>query len=187
MAQKLTIFHISGTITLPDGTPLSGVALTVSGLDQPVVTGANGTFDIELPEGWAGSITPSCPMYGFVPASFEYPSLAESKTGQNFQASPMLTLSGERLTEKAWIITKSYCRVSVTMDKTEPLAHEFVLLKKTGSSEFQTVQTFTAADFSNNTWTYLDMNVEEDRTVSYRVTVKNRAGTVIYRSPDTTL
>lgn len=186
-ARKLALYHITGTITLPDGSPLAGVTLTVSGLDQVITTGADGRFDVELPDGWSGTVTPSCPMYDFIPAGLEYDSLAESKNGQNFQANPILNLSGERLTEKAWIVTKSYCRLKLTMARPEPSAGECVLQKKTGGSEFQTVQTFSATDFMNGEWTFVDMDVEENQPATYRVTVKDAAGNVIYRCPEISL
>jgi protocatechuate 3,4-dioxygenase beta subunit len=74
---------ISGTVTL-NSTGLAGV--TLSGLPGGPSTGVNGTYAVLVPEGWAGTVTPTLAGYAFAPASRTYSNVTAALMSENYTA-----------------------------------------------------------------------------------------------------
>jgi len=80
------VFGISGKVTFltAEGSPMSGVTLTFSGLEGTVTTDAQGDYSRIVPSGWSGAVTPSKSNYGFSPTSRTYSNVTTSQTNQNY-------------------------------------------------------------------------------------------------------
>ena len=75
--------RVAGTV-LAAGSPLSGVL--VSGLPGGPVTNSSGVYDVIVPAGWSGTVTPSLEGYTFEPASRIYTTLTADQLAQDFAA-----------------------------------------------------------------------------------------------------
>ncbi|MCX7045566.1 MAG: FG-GAP-like repeat-containing protein [Candidatus Sumerlaeota bacterium] len=119
--QNFTAFnevvHISGAIVLASGdSPASVTIAAVPSTDTvttaspvpgavTIITTAAGTYDLTLPYGWSGTVTPSRTGFGFVPINRSYAFLITDATTQTFTAGPLLTISGSVLTPVSAVTT----------------------------------------------------------------------------------
>lgn len=78
--------EITGTVT-GGGGGLSGVALSTTGEGGSDTTGAGGNYELNVPENWSGTLTPSKSGYTFTPSSRDYSSLSEDTDSQDFTGS----------------------------------------------------------------------------------------------------
>lgn len=75
---------ISGTVTATNGMPVAGVVIRPSGGLQPVSTDEYGRYELGVPPGWSGTVTPQFGSYMFVPGARSYTNLTASITGQDY-------------------------------------------------------------------------------------------------------
>lgn len=77
---------ISGTVTLANQSPLTGVRLTYagSGINDFVTSGADGSYSFNIPSGWNGIVTPSKEGYSFVPTERNYTNVTADASAQNY-------------------------------------------------------------------------------------------------------
>jgi type II secretory pathway component HofQ len=78
-AYELT-FTISGTAGA------AGVALTVTGLPKPVMSGPDGSYRVDVRHGWSGTIKPVKDGVRFTPEERPYQAVMENQTNQDYQA-----------------------------------------------------------------------------------------------------
>jgi len=83
--QLVTTYVVSGIIKDPSGSPINNISIT--GLPTEIKTAADGSYQIELPKGWTGVITPVSEKYIFGPSSLPITNLASTINNQNFIAS----------------------------------------------------------------------------------------------------
>lgn len=82
------------TFTIGEGGPvISGNAGTggavlsyLDGTLKSVTAGSDGAYQISVPNGWSGTLTPSKPGYMFIPLKYDYTGLTGDQTGQDFTA-----------------------------------------------------------------------------------------------------
>lgn len=82
------------TFTIGEGGPvISGNAGTggavlsyLDGTIKSVTASADGAYQISVPNGWSGTVTPSKPGYMFIPLKYDYTGLIGDQTGQDFTA-----------------------------------------------------------------------------------------------------
>jgi hypothetical protein len=86
--------RVSGVIKDNKLSALPGV--TLLGLPQEAKTNESGKFEVQLPAGWSGTITPVLNDYKFEPESITISNLNEDRVGLNFSANFVgkYTLSG---------------------------------------------------------------------------------------------
>ncbi len=73
---------VSGSVTDTNGAGVAGINLQGTGA-PPVTTDSNGSYSINVPLFWSGSITPTSAGV-FIPSSLSYVNLSSSAPGQNF-------------------------------------------------------------------------------------------------------
>ncbi|HET6821904.1 MAG TPA: hypothetical protein VFH34_04605 [Anaerolineales bacterium] len=84
-AQNYTavpFYSISGN------TDVAGVTLnyTVSGTPKSVISQANGSYILQVPGGWSGTVMPSHHCFTFSPSSLNYSNVTTNQTAQNYTA-----------------------------------------------------------------------------------------------------
>ncbi len=84
---------VSGNIA-NGATPVAGIVLGVSN-GQTTVSDASGNYTYTVPVGFTGTATPTTANYQYTPASFSYTNLQASQTAQNFNAIPVITVTGK--------------------------------------------------------------------------------------------
>ncbi len=77
------LFTVTGQITYPDGTPVSGVIL--NGLPGTPGTNSDGTYTTTVEYDWFGDVSPAYDPFTFVPATRTYPLVRCDQTDQNYQ------------------------------------------------------------------------------------------------------
>ena len=82
--EAYPIYTISGRIT-ENGSPLQGIEMRgITGIRPE--TDSNGEYEVSLPFGWSGTITPYSRAFSFSPERREYVDLSDSLDNQNFSA-----------------------------------------------------------------------------------------------------
>ena len=76
--------RIGGDIALESGAPLGGVS--IAGADYLIWSSVAGTYELVVPAGWSGTLTPALVGYSFTPASRSYASLSVDSPDQDFLA-----------------------------------------------------------------------------------------------------
>lgn len=90
ITAKFTLNTITITGTVTDGTdPLESVSLDYGG-SSPVETLSNGTYEISVPYGWTGTVTPTKTGYVFDPINRVYAAeITANQTNQDFTATQL--------------------------------------------------------------------------------------------------
>ncbi len=82
--KKADVVTISGTVHDGSGQPIAGVTMNgFSGSPVPV-TQPDGTYSCPVASGWSGTVTPSAPVFRFLPESRTYSNVTASQNNQNF-------------------------------------------------------------------------------------------------------
>jgi uncharacterized repeat protein (TIGR02543 family) len=85
--------RITGTILLGGTTPVENVVM--SGFDGDPMTDASGVYDVTVPAGWSGTVTPTLTGHTFSPVSMSYEDVTEDQLGQDYTATLVnYTISG---------------------------------------------------------------------------------------------
>jgi hypothetical protein len=81
-----------------------------------------------------------------------------------------LHLSGQRMVEKAWLVSKQYARLDMTADNTgaAPVA-TYELLRQVGSGDFTVCQTHAASELANGHLICTDTYLDKATTYRYKV------------------
>lgn len=86
-------FRISGNVGQP--------GVTMQGFPTSVVSGADGSYNVEVDYKWSGTVTPKKPGYTFQPASQEYTDVLSPLPGEDYYAEVItFTISG-KVTDEA--------------------------------------------------------------------------------------
>lgn len=87
------------TSTIAGNVGMPGVLM--QGLPGRVVSGADGSYTVEVPFKWSATVTPMKDGFSFEPAKIEYKDVRESLTAENYLGSPKrYTVSGRILSDK---------------------------------------------------------------------------------------
>jgi hypothetical protein len=76
---------IERTFTLSGTAGTAGVTLNVTGFPKPVITGEGGAYQVEVRQGWTGTIKPVKEGVEFTPAERPYQDVMENQTNQDYQ------------------------------------------------------------------------------------------------------
>ncbi|MEN8221823.1 MAG: hypothetical protein ABFR36_01080, partial [Acidobacteriota bacterium] len=97
---------------------------------------------------------------------------------------PALAITGERKTERAWILTKDYAELNISItehpENPTPVA-SYLLLKKLNGS-WTTLQSF-----GPGTHSFRDTVLQKGITAKYKLTAVSAAGTLVVESAILTL
>jgi cysteine-rich repeat protein len=78
--------HISGTVLDGDSQPVEGVTLTADNAGGWGTSDASGNYQLCVPDGWSGSITPEKPDHTFTPVERAYLNVTANLGGQDYAA-----------------------------------------------------------------------------------------------------
>lgn len=79
-------YSISGYIKTSDNTPIEAVVVSVGADIEGDVTDASGYYELIVPPGWSGTVTPGKTDWGFSPESKTYSGVAGDQTNQDYTA-----------------------------------------------------------------------------------------------------
>ncbi|MHC4647116.1 MAG: right-handed parallel beta-helix repeat-containing protein, partial [Planctomycetota bacterium] len=77
-------FRIAGLVTGADGNGVSDVVLSAGGSIESSVTDSSGYYELLVPGGWSGTVTPEKTDWGFSPPSRVYESVAADALDQDY-------------------------------------------------------------------------------------------------------
>ena len=94
-----------------------------------------------------------------------------------------LSLSAQRLIEKAWIIQREYGKlaVSVTNQASIPVG-KYVIYRRSGSQAFQVLQEILGSSVAASQWIYNDAFLEPGTSYTYKIIALDVLGSVISES-----
>ncbi len=96
-----------------------------------------------------------------------------------------LTLGAVRLTESAWIISRQYGRLTVTVANPASIAIDrYVIYRKVGGGAFQVLQEVAGSAAAGTSWVYNDTFLEPGTGYTYRVVALDAVGVTIGTSND---
>jgi hypothetical protein len=96
-----------------------------------------------------------------------------------------LTLGAARLTESAWIISRQYGRLTVTVANPASIAIDrYVIYRKVGGGAFQVLQEVAGSAVAGTSWIYNDTFLEPGTGYTYRVVALDAVGGTIGTSND---
>lgn len=99
-----------------------------------------------------------------------------------------LTISGQRLVEKAWIIEREFGRLTVTFDNPAALPVEtFVVYRRAGTGTEQVVQQVDGSSVSSSPFIINDAFLEPGTSYTYRVAAMDVFGGLIAESNEITI
>jgi hypothetical protein len=99
-----------------------------------------------------------------------------------------LTLGAARLTESAWIISRQYGRLSVTVaNPALIIIDKYVIYRKVGNGAFQILQEVAGSAAAGTSWVYNDTFLEPGTGYAYRVVALDALGVTIGTSNDVTI
>jgi len=107
--QLVTTYLVSGIIKDPSGSPINNISIT--GLPTEFKTAADGSYQIELPKGWTGVITPVSEKYIFGPSSISIANLSSTLNNQNFVASIITAVDDVEINSLSVYPNPSYDRM----------------------------------------------------------------------------
>ncbi|UCE98643.1 MAG: CotH kinase family protein, partial [Planctomycetota bacterium] len=83
---------ISGHILDPGATPVEAVTVDANNAGGSDTTDPNGYYELQVPFGWSGSVTPTKTDYTFNPTSKAYSNLITDHTNQDYEATSIYDL-----------------------------------------------------------------------------------------------
>ena len=92
VAIGVPIATVSGTVA-NSGVPLPGIIVAASD-GQALLTDASGNYSLNLRSPFTGAVGPTSPHYAYTPPTYSYTALAANMTAQNFNATPVIIISG---------------------------------------------------------------------------------------------
>ncbi len=180
-----TTFDVSNT----GGGTMNWTAAVVAGGDWLTVSsGASGTGDGTVTVAFAANRT-SSERVGILRVTAAGAS-GSPKNVTVTQASGAfsLTLGAARLTESAWIISRQYGRLTVTVTNPASIVIDrYVIYRKVGSGAFQVLQEVAGSAVAGTSWVYNDTFLEPGTGYTYRVVALNALGGTIGTSNDVTI
>ena len=88
---------IGGKVTDAEGQAMEGIS--IAGFDDPILTAADGSYEVEVADGWSGWLSASSAGYTFIPDTIWFESVESSMVDQDFTGSlkpaESFTISGK--------------------------------------------------------------------------------------------
>lgn len=85
---------ISGHVRTYDGLPIGGVTVTADNGGGSTTTDSAGYYNLAVPYGWSGRVTPSRGEYMFSPAYRDYANVIDDQANRNYTRAQTHTISG---------------------------------------------------------------------------------------------
>ncbi len=99
-----------------------------------------------------------------------------------------LTVSGQRLVAKAWLIQREYCKLTLTVDNPAAIAvAQFVVYRKTTDQGYQAVQVLAGSAQQSGQMMINDAYLEKGKAYTYQVKAVDSLGGILSTSNEITL
>jgi len=99
-----------------------------------------------------------------------------------------LSLSGQRLIEKAWILQRDYARLTVTTGNAAAVpVDRFVILRNSGGEGYRPLHEISGSTVQGAEWIYNDAFLLPGTAYSYKVVAYDALGGVITESNEITI
>lgn len=189
--------HADLTVTIyNDGDGL----LLINGISQ--VSGAQdfscltGSFPLVIPAGGSCEVTFRFDAYNTGPLTSTFginsndpstPQALLTLNGTGYIPEINLNIQVERRMERAWILRRSYARITIQVNKAQPFNVDSYRLSRQpagGGLSPQIIQTFSESDFSSGRVVYIDKYLEADQSYLYTVQAVDCYGRVITSSSE---
>ena len=96
-----------------------------------------------------------------------------------FKRMVTLTLSGERKTERAWIIRRDYGKLTLNIEDPGNAATKFIIQKSTEGGVYQDIKSINSSEITGGTYIYYDKYLEKGKTYKYRFIAYDSTGTIL--------
>ncbi len=200
LGPALTVTPTSRDVSFSAGTTTFDVTNTGVGVMSWTAAVISGADWLSISSGQSGTDT------GTITAAFAANRTGSSRTGtirvtaSGASGSPrdvtvsqvkgtfLLTLSGQRLVEKAWIIQREYGRLTVTVDNPASVPVEtYLVYRRAGTAGEQVVQQVDAASVTTSPFIVNDTFVEPGTSYTYRVVAVDVLGNILGQSNEVTI
>lgn len=100
----------------------------------------------------------------------------------------MLSLSGQRMEDRAWIIRKEFVRLNLTAVSSgnAPVA-KYVITRRSGSGAEEQIASINASELQNGAYEYNDLTLPSNSSCTYRVLALTAADMVVGQSNQVSL
>ncbi|MHC4364822.1 MAG: CotH kinase family protein, partial [Planctomycetota bacterium] len=88
---------ISGTILDPGAAAVAGVSVDANGLGGSDISDVNGYYEVNVPSGWSGTVTPTKTDYTFAPTERIYGSVTSNQSAQDYTGTDICDLYADGL------------------------------------------------------------------------------------------
>jgi hypothetical protein len=94
-APDVGAYEFVSEYSVSGNTGVGGVVLSYTYIaPKTVISQTDGSYSIQVPSGWSGTVIPSKNGYIFSPANRTYSNITGNQTGQNYTAIPLYSISG---------------------------------------------------------------------------------------------
>ncbi|MHC4417543.1 MAG: hypothetical protein ACYSU6_03040, partial [Planctomycetota bacterium] len=83
---------ISGTILDPGAVAVSGASVDANGLGGSDISDVNGYYEVEVPNDWSGTVTPTKTGYTFSPTERSYGNVTTDQANEDYTATDICDL-----------------------------------------------------------------------------------------------
>ncbi len=104
-----------------------------------------------------------------------------------FKPKIILTLSGERKTEKVWIIKKDYGKLFLAVNDPSKMASVFILQRSENGGEYINLMNLSPSDLIDGKHVYIDKFFEKNSTYKYQFLAYDSEGNVLSKSNEIAL
>jgi hypothetical protein len=171
---------------------LEGVKFTLSNKPNyaPTPTDSEGIYQIEVPEGWSGTVTPNMSKHIFIPSHYDYDKVRSEQTDQNYQAIEgfiKLNLKAKWKKEGTLVIRHYYGLITLTIEKTGDITvSSYKICREKADGSFEDIKTFEVSD-SLNEYTHEDKLPDKNKSYTYKAKAIDLTGKVIKESDKVTI
>jgi Leucine-rich repeat (LRR) protein len=171
---------ISGIIKDPEGKGCPGVKLVFSNFGGNCMTGSSGNYSHEVVSGWSGIAKPGKSGCYFSPAGRAYSNTLSDKNRQDYTAiyGMIDAFSVQRKQDSAWIISRDYAEINLTIRYAE-YADRFIIYRKEQGATDRLVHEFFPGSLRQGNYSYTDTFIDRNSSYTYTLAVLNSAKTII--------
>jgi hypothetical protein len=90
-----------------------------------------------------------------------------------------VSLSGERKTERAWIIKREYGKLNISVSNPSGMSYTLIIQKSTDGAGYGDIKSVSSSEISGGDYTYYDKYLEKGVNYGYMIIIKDSSGKTI--------
>jgi hypothetical protein len=90
-----------------------------------------------------------------------------------------VSLSGERKTEKAWIIKREYGKLNISVSNPSGMSYTLIIQKSTDGAGYGDIKRVSSSEISGGDYTYYDKYLAKGVNCGYMIIIKDSSGKTI--------